>query len=58
MSFKSEEEAKERTCIFRWLAKMISPGRLDEGSRYEIDTNCIGLECAQYAVGRHRCGLI
>jgi len=55
MSFKTPEEAKTKTCIFRWVIKMLKPGQLD--GEYKL-TNCIGSECAQYALGRHRCGLV
>ena len=56
MSFKTPEEAMEKDCIFRWLAKMFNPGVID--GEYEINIKCTGSACAQFALGRHRCGLV
>ena len=54
MSFKTEEEAKEKICIFRAMALILKPDSRMEGE----DEYCIGSKCAQYAIGRHRCGLV
>lgn len=52
MSFKSEEEAKEKTCIFLHILYWIR----EEG--YTGPTTCMGLECAQYKKAAHGCGLV
>jgi len=53
MSFKSEEEAKQKVCIFRLMIMTLSHDEYIE----DFDL-CTGSECAQYGRGNHRCGLV
>ena len=53
MSFKSEDEAKGKQCIFRLMIMMLSQDECVE----DFD-KCVGNECAQYGKGAHRCGLV
>jgi hypothetical protein len=68
MSFKTEEEAKEKICVFRQLGACYMATALGKTEMFatpdevldflEDYAKCLGSECAQYGRGVHRCGLV